>query len=174
MRGWAWWYGPQSSKVAEEALGAFEHALEIDPRSIDARLGIARVLIANLPSKWSNTAFQQDAIQRDLARAEKLLFEVIESDSNQPMAYAITGYLRRIQSRLTESRIALEKAITLDPNFEWANLQLGWTLLLLGEPSAAIAHGEKSLQLSPRDPNIFWRYQLFAGAKWFRTTWMRR
>jgi Tfp pilus assembly protein PilF len=73
-----------------------------------------------------------------------LLFEAIESDPNQPMAYAILGVLRRTQSRLSESRIAFEKAITLDPNFEWANMQLGWTLLFLGKPSAAMARGEKA------------------------------
>jgi hypothetical protein len=39
-------------------------------------------------------------------------------------------------------------------------MQLGWTLLFLGEPEGAIAHGEKSLRLSPRDPSIFWRYEL--------------
>ena len=94
-------------------------------------------------------------VQQAVARAERLLFEAIESDPNQPMAYAVLGFLRRTQSRLNESRIAFEKAITLDPNFEWANMQLGWTLLFLGEPGDAIAQGEKSLRLSPRDPNIF-------------------
>jgi tetratricopeptide (TPR) repeat protein len=76
------------------------------------------------------------------------------------MAYAVMGFLRRMQGRLTESRLAFERAITLDPNFEWANHQFGWTLLFLGETGNAIAHSEKSLQLSPRDPNISARYQL--------------
>jgi tetratricopeptide (TPR) repeat protein len=71
------------------------------------------------------------------------------------MAYAVLGLLRRTQGRLAESRLAFERAITLDPNFEWANLQLGWTRLFLGETGDAIAHGEKTLRLSPRDPNIF-------------------
>ena len=81
------------------------------------------------------------------------------------MAYAVLGLLRRTQSRLVKSRIAYEKAITLDPNFEWANFQLGWTLLFLGEPQGAITQGEKSLRLSPRDPNISWRYELMGSAK---------
>jgi adenylate cyclase len=34
MRGRAWWYGPQTAKTGQEALQAFERALEIDPRSI--------------------------------------------------------------------------------------------------------------------------------------------
>ena len=157
MRGWAWWYGHQSPKAAQEALGAFERALEIDPRSTDAKIGIARLLVAKLTTGWSSSSFQQDAAQQ---AAERLLFEAIASDPNQPMAYAILGVLRRTQIRLTESRIALEKALTLDPNFEWANMQLGWTLQFLGEPAEAIAHGEKSLRLSPRDPNISYRYML--------------
>jgi TolB-like protein len=48
MRGWAWYYRPRSANTAREAQLAFERALEIDPRSIDARLGIARMLLVNL------------------------------------------------------------------------------------------------------------------------------
>jgi TolB-like protein/class 3 adenylate cyclase len=160
IRGWAWWYRPSSIANAQEALRAFERALELDSRSADARIGIARVLVGSVASAWNSTSFRQDGVQKDLARGERLLFEAIESDPNHPMAYAVMGLLRRMQSRLNESRIAFEKAMTLDPNFEWANMQLGWTLLFLGEPGDAIAHGEKSLRLSPRDPSIFWRYEL--------------
>ena len=160
MRGWAWWYGPQSPKAAQEALGAFEHALKIDPRSSDARIGIARLLVAKLTTGWSSSSFQQDEVQQTVAQAERLLIEAIASDPNQPMAYAVLGVLRRTQARLNESRIAFEKAISLDPNFEWANMQLGWTLQFLGELGDAIALGEKSLRLSPRDPNISYRYML--------------
>jgi adenylate cyclase len=160
MRGWAWWYRPSSMAIYQEALRAFEHALELDPRSADARSGIARVLVGRVANIWNSTSFQQESVQKDLARAERLLVEAIESDPNQPMAYGVMGLLRRMQSRMNESRIALEKAMTLDPNFEWANMQLGWTMLFLGESGDAIAHGEKSLRLSPRDPSIFWRYEL--------------
>jgi len=76
--------------------------------------------------------------------AERLLLEALESDSNQSIAYSILGYLRRLQSRLIESRIALENAITLDPNNETANRQLGWTLLFLGGPRDATARGQKA------------------------------
>jgi TolB-like protein/class 3 adenylate cyclase len=160
MRGWAWWYRPSSMASNQEALRAFEHALELDQRSAEARIGIARVLVGSVANVWNSTSFRQDSVQKDLARAARLLVEAIESDSNQPMAYGVMGLLRRMQSRLNESRIAFEKAMTLDPNFEWANMQLGWTMLFLGEPGDAIAHGEKSLRLSPRDPSIFWRYEL--------------
>jgi len=160
MRGWAWRYRPASKETRREALRAFERALELDVRSADARVGIATVLLLNLGDAWSTSAFQQDPARQDAARAERLLLEVLESDSNQPMAYAQMGLLRRMQSRLAESRVAFESAITLDPNNDWANRQLGWTLLFLGEPGDSIDRGQKSLRLSPRDPNISGVYLL--------------
>jgi adenylate cyclase len=99
MRGWAWFYQPSSKAALEEALRAFERALEIDPRSVDARIGIAGVLVDNLDADWSSSIFQHDSMQQNAARAERLLLEALESDSNQSMAYSIMGYLRRMQSQ---------------------------------------------------------------------------
>src|SRR5205085_3740964 len=48
MRGWAWYHRPRSVASTQEAQRAFERALEIDPRSVDARVGIAAVLLVNL------------------------------------------------------------------------------------------------------------------------------
>lgn len=73
MRGWAWWYGPQTPRAGQEALRAFERALEIDPRSTEARIGIARILVGRLANGWNSSSFQQDAVQRDVARVERLL-----------------------------------------------------------------------------------------------------
>jgi adenylate cyclase len=36
--------------------------------------------------------------------------------------------------------------------------QLGWTLLLLGQPETALIEGEKNLRLGPRDPNVWGTY----------------
>jgi TolB-like protein/class 3 adenylate cyclase len=44
MRGWAEWYGPRSSTNSEEAQATFERALALDPRSLEARIGLATVL----------------------------------------------------------------------------------------------------------------------------------
>jgi TolB-like protein/Flp pilus assembly protein TadD len=165
MRGWARFYQPSSKAALGESLQAFEHALRIDPRSIDAKIGIAAVLVANLDASWRSGIFREDAAQQNAARAERLLLEAIESDPNLSVAYSIMGYLRRLQSRLTESRVALEKAISLDPNNESANRQLGWTLLFLGGPGDAIDRGEKSLRLSPRDPSLPGIYLLLAWSR---------
>jgi adenylate cyclase len=48
MRGWAWWYRPASIANRQEALRSFERALDVDPRSLDAKIGLARILVANV------------------------------------------------------------------------------------------------------------------------------
>ena len=165
MRGWAWFHQPQSRTSLKETLDAFKRALQIDPHSIDAKVGIAAVLVANLDSSWRSGIFQDNAVQQNVACAEHLLLQVLESNADLSMAYASLGHLRRLQSRLIESRAAFENAISLDPNNEAANRQLGWTLLFLGEPGAAIALGEKSLRLSPRDPHLPGVYLLLAWSQ---------
>ena len=68
------------------------------------------------------------------------------------------GRLLRCQNRLSESKIALEKAIALDPNNPNSFLQFGITLVFLGEPAAALSYFEKRLQLDPHSPNHFFAY----------------
>jgi len=148
MRGWACWYRPRSATNQQEAQRAFEQALEIDPRSIDARIGIASVLASNLSDARSCS------VQEDETRAEQSLLEALERDANRSTAHRAMGHLRRSQNRLTESRIELETAIALDSNDARALFQLGMTLMYVGQPEAAIPRLEEAMRLNPRDPNV--------------------
>jgi adenylate cyclase len=105
-------------------------------------------LAANLSDARSNS------IQQDEARAEQLLLEALQRDANRSTAHRAMGHLRRSQNRLTESRIELETAITLDRNDARAFFQLGVTLMYLGRPEAAIPKIENAMRLNPRDPNV--------------------
>ena len=97
MRGKAVSMRPQSAANRQEALRAFERALEIDPESIDAKIGIAGRLVAGM-ADGLNSSFEQDA-----ARAEQLLIEALERDPNQSDGHALMGQLRRAQGRWAES-----------------------------------------------------------------------
>jgi adenylate cyclase len=155
MRGWAWFYKPWSSATLQQGQRFFEQALEIDPLSIDARIGLARTLLSKVADHFTGSPPQ------DMARAEQLLLETLEHDPDRSAAHEAMGLLRRLQGgRLSESRMEHETALALDPNNLPAVRQLGWTLLQLGEPDAAIAQGEKALRLSPRDPGIWAIYAL--------------
>jgi adenylate cyclase len=143
MRASALSYRPVSSATQQEALSLFERALDLDPRSIDAKIAIARVLTQNVGTGLSNST------EQDNARAERLLVEALDSDPTRQMAHSVMGQLRRHQNRVPESRLELETAVSLDPNNDWAHLQLGWTMLHLGEPIAAIAEAEAAIRLNP-------------------------
>ena len=150
MRGWALYYSPLTNR--QEAERVFEKALALDPQSIGAKIGVATLLAESVARGVSKSRDQ------DLARAEKLAFEAIERNPGGAQAYYALGAVHRLQNRLAQSRIELEKAIMLDRNHAGAILQLGITLLFSGEPESALPHLEQTLRLSPSSANIHFFY----------------
>ncbi len=156
IRGRAWHNRPTSAPMRQERQHAFERALAIDPHSVDAKIGLASVLVQNCLDGFTSPLDEARAEQQ--ARAEQLLLDALENDPNRAETREAMGRLRRFQNRLTESRIELETAIALDPGFARAIFQLGITLVYLGLPEATIDLFEKETRLSPRDPNIWYRH----------------
>ena len=152
MRGWAWFFRPVSETQLQAARRAFEQALEKDPGSVDARVGIADVLLISRGSGFSKWPHQ------DEVQTEQLLLEALERNGNHTRALQAIGWLRRLQGRWVKSKINLEKAIALDRNYAHAMTHLGYTLNALGQPEAALPHFERAFELSPRDPNRHWFY----------------
>jgi class 3 adenylate cyclase/TolB-like protein/Tfp pilus assembly protein PilF len=151
MRGWALYQRSQAASSREDAKQAFEKALQIDPHSYEAKLGIASVLVINL----ANGSDQPD---EDEAQAVKLLDELLARDPNRSQLHTTIALLRRVQNKLPESRIEYERAIDLDPNNAAAYGQLGTTMIYLGDPAAAIPLEEKRIRLNPNDQNIALAY----------------
>lgn len=146
---------PPSAAREEAALRWFEQALDRDPESLDARVRIAGALLNGLLNGWSRS------VERDRARAEQLLLEVLHGDAGISRAHAHMGMLRRVQGRLGDSAAELEIAVGLSPNHALASGQLGLTLAYLGRPEAAMAWIGKSLRLAPRDPGTPARHWAF-------------
>jgi adenylate cyclase len=151
MRGWALYQRTQAASSRDSAKQVFERALQIDPNSYDAKLGIASVLVVGL-------AMGSDHPEEDEKQAEILLNELLARDPNRSQLHAMIALLRRVQNRLPESRIEWQRAIELDPNNAAAYGQLGVTLIYLGDPSAAIPLEEKRIRLNPNEPNIALAY----------------
>ena len=68
------------------------------------------------------------------------------------------GMLRRQQNKPAEARISFEKAIALDRNLARAHLQLGYTLMALAQPKAALPEFEEGYRLNPEYQNIQFYY----------------
>jgi adenylate cyclase len=152
MRGRDWLSRPISPTTLKEARQAFERALEIDPRSNDARIGLAKVLsTADL--------VPGGPVSLDIPRAEQLLVEAIERNPSSSRAHEAMGGVRlRQKNRLREMQIEYETALALDRNNLNAVRQLGWAFANLGEPEACIRQAEKALRLSPHDPSLWNSY----------------
>jgi adenylate cyclase len=152
MRGWNWIYRPLSPATLKEARQAFERALEIDPQSTEARIGLAKALTVAVTEAGGSALL-------DLPLAEQLLAEALERDPNSSRAHDTMGQVRlRQKNRLRDGQAEFETALALDRNNLNAVRQLGWASLNLGEPEACIAQAEKSMRLSPRDPQVWQAY----------------
>ena len=148
VRGRAAMTRPISRENYEIALGYFERALALDPCSVDAQVGTAGTLLANIADGWSSSP------EWDRDRAERLITKAVSENPNNATARAVRGILRRLQNRLTESRLELETAVALEPNLAASHCQLGYTLLCLGEPQAAIAMIERGIRLGPLEMHM--------------------
>jgi TolB-like protein/class 3 adenylate cyclase/Flp pilus assembly protein TadD len=159
MRGWAWYNRPNNTANLLEAQKAFERALEIDPQSAEAKAGLGWVVCEFVVNGRSHVV---DGVtispEQDIARAEQLLLEAIDSDRDNSRARLAIGRLRRIQGNFVDAKIELEKAIELDRNNATAFLQLGIALIFTGQPEAAIPRIEHALRLIPQAPNVFFFY----------------
>src|SRR5262249_28879717 len=107
LRGRACLIRSSSLQNRQEAQRAFERALVIDPQFIDAKVFLAATLVITLLDGWSRSP------QQDQERAEQFLLEALEQDSNLATAHFAMGMLRRIQGKLTEAQIELERALAL-------------------------------------------------------------
>jgi tetratricopeptide (TPR) repeat protein len=66
----------------------------------------------------------------------------------------------RTQKRWEEAILEYEMALALDRNLVGALHELGWCKLSTGSIEEAIPFAEQAIRLSPRDPDIGWRYLL--------------
>ena len=154
---------PSNTGARAGIIELLERALILDPSSVDARVLLAGILVADIADGLSR------AVEQDEARAEPLIGEALERNPNHSGARRVMGQLRRVQGRWAESQVELETAIALDPNNSSAIRQLGLTLLIQGRPEAALPHFERATRLEVRKRHVFNGYanlgrcQLFLG-----------
>jgi TolB-like protein/DNA-binding winged helix-turn-helix (wHTH) protein len=143
--------GPSSENLAE-AIGLFERALELDPRSVEAQSQLALTLIARVFDEMT------DSPAADIKRAEGLIGQALAISPHSPTAHYAKGQVLRAQRRCEEAVPEYEIAIGSDRNQASSLAYLGWCKLSIGSIEETILLEEKAIRLSPRDPHIFNRY----------------
>jgi len=154
LRGRAAGLRPYSSANQREQIGLFEHALAHDPESVEAQSRLALLLVERVVSLMSDSATV------DLERAEGLVARALAAKPRSAVAHFVKGRVLQAQKRWEEAIFEYESALALDRNLVGALHELGWCKLSTGSIEEAIPLAEQAIRLSPRDPDIGWRYLL--------------
>jgi TolB-like protein len=156
-RGAVWWK-PISKENNAEALGLFERALALDPRAVEAQIGVAHALVNGVIS------FLSDAPGVDVQRADELIARALAAAPTSAWAHFVKGQVLRAQLQYEDAAIEYETAIALDRNLANAYAWLGRCKLLLGSVDEVIPLTEYAIRLSPHDKNLCaWYWQIGAA-----------
>jgi len=140
--------------IFREAINLFEHALALDPQSVEAQSRLAFVLVTRVLSGMAGSA------AADLARAEGLVDQALAASPRYAFAHFAKGNVLRAQNRWDEAIPEYEAALALNHNLVLALLNLGWCKLSIGSIEEVIPLLEQAIRLSPRDPGIGSFYHL--------------
>ena len=132
-----------------EAICLYEHALELDPRSVLAQAWLASALISRVLEGMTGSR------EADIARVEQLIDEVLAAFPHNPAAHFAKGQLLRgVQGRYEEATLEYETALASNHNWAVVVLNIGRCKYLTGLLDEAVPLMERAICLSPRDPSI--------------------
>ena len=130
------------------AIGFFERALTLDPRSVEAQNQWADVLVNRVFREQTDTA------AADIARAKDLVERSLAASPGNAFAHDIKGNILRIEGRCPEAIPEFERTIAANPNFADAYGNLGRCKFLMGSIDEAIPLEAQAVRLSPRGPFV--------------------
>lgn len=153
----AWWKGVWRSDNAE-CLSLFEHALALDPCSVEAQIWLALMHVNRVFDSLSA------APDVDLQRADELITRALMASPNNAWAHYVKGQVLRAKSQHEDAIIEYETAVALDRNLANAYAWLARSKLLIGLVDEVIPLVQYAIRLSPRDRNLAaWYWQIGAA-----------
>jgi adenylate cyclase len=152
LRGRAARLRPNSPEVYAEAISLFEHALALDPQSVEAQTRLADSLVCRVGDQMTDSA------ATDLARADGLVGQALAASHRSADPHLVKGLVLQAQNRWQEAVHEFETALALNHNSVRALHYLAWCKLFAGSIEEVIPLEEEVIRLSPRDPALGWRY----------------
>jgi len=131
-----------------DAIGWFERALALDPRSTMAQSLLARQLAIRVVDQLTETP------AGDIARAEKLIRDALAASPSSLSAHYAKGTLLRAQGRWQDAIPEYETVIALNPNSMAAISDIGWCKFWIGRIDEAVPLYQQSIRLNPRASGI--------------------
>ncbi|WP_026190632.1 adenylate/guanylate cyclase domain-containing protein [Methylobacterium sp. WSM2598] len=148
FRGWAALNRPRSPSNTVEAIGLFEQALQLDPHSPKAVIGLARGLAIRARAGWSSDS------AADANRIDELLTPILSVSPNNAMAHWSKGQALAFRKQFDRAILELDAAIASDPNFADAHAFAGLLRIFAGRSMESFPYFDKAIRLSPKDPTL--------------------
>lgn len=142
-----------------EARRLFESALELDPKNVEAMIGIAFVGLIIGASFFSNDRTAH------FAAAEAMSLKALSVVPNHALAHLTLGGALIATKRVAPGIAECERALNLNRNLAEAHGMIGDAKLFMGRGTEAAAHISEALRLSPRDIFAFRWLMMIAFAK---------
>jgi TolB-like protein/class 3 adenylate cyclase/Flp pilus assembly protein TadD len=159
FRGRAEGFKPKSRERRDEEIALFEHALAIDPHSVEAQSLLVIALTGRVLDGMSTS------VAADIARAEGLVGQALATSPNSLLPHLARAQVLRaqahnlgMQNQCDEAILEYERVLASDPNMLLALGGLANCKFSTGSIEEAVPLAEKYILLSPRDPNIWWPY----------------
>jgi adenylate cyclase len=151
--------GSSTPDAYSKGIEMFEHALALDPRSIEAQTRLGMMLTGRVLSGMSNSR------EADVARARGLIEQALEVSPGYSLVHLARGDLLRAEGRCDDATAEYEMVVASNPNAAGAFFALGVCKLATGSIDEVIQFEEKAIRLSPRDPFVFNRYLMIGEAQ---------
>jgi TolB-like protein/class 3 adenylate cyclase len=156
FQGTAWFNkGPTPENMAQ-AGGFFQRALALDPKSIEALVGSARVNVA------TGANVLTDDFETHLAAAEAAATNALSLDPHHARAHMYLGAVHILTGRASQGIAECEQALALDRNLANAHAFIGLAKISMGRGAETDAHIQEAFRLSPRD-NFGFLWMVYAG-----------
>jgi TolB-like protein len=174
FQGWAYANKGITPEYMTKARSFFERALALDPKNIEALVGMASIDLGMAANYLIG-----DGVAR-LAVAETALTRALSLAPHHAHAHMFMGVVRIYTNRATQGIAQCEQALMLDRNLASAHGFIGLGKNFLGRGEETEAHIQEAFRLSPRDITAYWwlvfvaaaKLQLNADAE--AVTWLRR
>ena len=154
---------PPAPDKYQEAISFFEHALVLDPRSIEAQGLLAGALTGRVLDGMTSSP------GADIKRAEILVEQVLAAAPRSWLAHWAKGQVLRAQTRFDEAIPEYEALLALNRNSPNTLHTLAQCKLFTGSIEETIPLEEQAIRLSPRDPQIGNWYELIGRVHLLRS-----
>ena len=137
-----------TKEMFELALRCFNRAVELDPDYAEPYAGLAHAYTREFQNKWLG-------IPDSLEHSRRFVDIALEKDPDLPYAHYIDGTNKFWRGQHAASDMAIDRALSLNPNYVMAIGMRGINAVNSGAPLSGLPDLERALQLEPRAGHLY-------------------